>query len=592
MSYYRFYKGIDLNVKGRVSERDAQRQAVTAKEILSRFNRLPGIILADEVGMGKTFVAMAVACSVVLFENKKRRPVVIMVPPSLKEKWPKDFKLFKERCLKVNVAESITSRSVESAIEFLKLLEDDHLTRPSIIFLTHGAMSPQKKLQDRWIKLAVIQRSLYRRHDTKHLKRALCRYLPDILRLKSKLGYTEKFWADMLDSSSSDWLKVMKKHRVELGGSDPVPEAVAHALQKMKLDQLYGILWEKIPLRSSPNVQQRLSEAREIINKSIDELWKLCIRSLRVKLPLLILDEAHHLKNPRTQLASLFHTQEAQQDAEEITRGPLAHVFERMLFLTATPFQLGHYELCSILERFRGVSWTGRRAPATGISAFDESLEIIRERLDAAQEAAVRLDVQWGQLRQEDLFVDGRLFERTEEWWEAALKGGKLAPQGQAIIERYRQTDGRMRLTEEILSHYIIRHTRPRKLFFPFENVPRRVTYSGRSILDEKLSEDDTGLEVAGETLLPFLLAARVATLKPESRPVFAEGLASSFEAFVSTRIQKKERVLERELESRTDMDDDKAIPENAKIRSLRGISISWRMPLRMVDVKGMYIQN
>ena len=36
---------------------------------------------------------------------------------------------------------------------------------------------------------------------------------------------------------------------------------------------------------------------------------------------------------------------------------------ERMLFLTATPFQLGHHELCSILSRFDGIHWESQRPP-------------------------------------------------------------------------------------------------------------------------------------------------------------------------------------------------------------------------------------
>jgi hypothetical protein len=46
----------------------------------------------------KTFVALAVAVSVAL-SDEAQRPVVVMVPSSLKEKWPKDFEVFVEKCL-------------------------------------------------------------------------------------------------------------------------------------------------------------------------------------------------------------------------------------------------------------------------------------------------------------------------------------------------------------------------------------------------------------------------------------------------------------------------------------------------------------
>jgi hypothetical protein len=58
----------------------------------------------------------------------------------------------------------------------------------------------------------------------------------------------------------------------------------------------------------------------------------------------------------------------------------------------------------------------------------------------------------------------------------------------------------------------------------------------GRSILGENGADPAIGLEVSEEALLPFLLAARATVCMPESRPVFAEGLASSYEAFLHTR--------------------------------------------------------
>lgn len=47
-----------------ISVEDARRQERTAREIVDRLNNQPGLILADEVGLGKTFVALAVAASI------------------------------------------------------------------------------------------------------------------------------------------------------------------------------------------------------------------------------------------------------------------------------------------------------------------------------------------------------------------------------------------------------------------------------------------------------------------------------------------------------------------------------------------------
>ena len=116
-------KRIDLHVEGRISSADARRQRETAAEILRRLRHQPGLVLADEVGMGKTFVALAVAVSVA-WADRKRRPVLIMVPPALREKWPRDFDVFRERCLKARGdATGLTSRLARNAVELLRLLE-------------------------------------------------------------------------------------------------------------------------------------------------------------------------------------------------------------------------------------------------------------------------------------------------------------------------------------------------------------------------------------------------------------------------------------------------------------------------------------
>ena len=54
MSYsYDLDETITLHVKGRISKLDARRQKATARVILHRLEVYPGIILADEVGMGR-----------------------------------------------------------------------------------------------------------------------------------------------------------------------------------------------------------------------------------------------------------------------------------------------------------------------------------------------------------------------------------------------------------------------------------------------------------------------------------------------------------------------------------------------------------
>ena len=126
----------------RISTEDAQRQECAAAQVLSRLARQPGVILADEVGMGKTFVAMAVAVSILL-ERSDQGPIVVMSPPSLREKWPKDWKVFTQKCIPETLRHRFRAERAESGVDFLRLLDDSAERRSHVIFLSHGALHPR-----------------------------------------------------------------------------------------------------------------------------------------------------------------------------------------------------------------------------------------------------------------------------------------------------------------------------------------------------------------------------------------------------------------------------------------------------------------
>ena len=139
---------IDLR-NDRIDPQDGARQLATADEICKRLNDQPGVILADDVGMGKTFVALAVAASVV--QANPGRQVVVMVPSAVGEKWPKDWSVFQEKCLKGGPKIRATDHAVSRGSEFLKLLDDPSGRRHHIIFLTHRALA--SNLDDPFVTL-------------------------------------------------------------------------------------------------------------------------------------------------------------------------------------------------------------------------------------------------------------------------------------------------------------------------------------------------------------------------------------------------------------------------------------------------------
>ncbi|HBJ34731.1 MAG TPA: hypothetical protein DDZ51_08205, partial [Planctomycetaceae bacterium] len=527
---YPFSGDINLHVKGRISAEDATRQDKTARVVLQRLQDQPGLILADEVGMGKTFVALAVAVSVAL-SNRGRRPVVVMVPSTLKEKWPADFALFREKCLPESVAKRLHCGTAERAVDFLKLLDDPPVRRKSVIFLTHGAMS--RGLNDQWVMLALIRQSLHRRRGVDQLRVALCRSMSDLLQMKWVQARDQDIWTKLLKTHPSGWFPIL--NAIDLANDDPVPASVMEALPELGTQTVFEAL-QKIPLRRSKNYGQYILAARKEIKDSVRSLWQECLQKTRLRLPLLILDEAHHLKNADTQLASLFRSQDSHGDADEISRGPLAGVFERMLFLTATPFQLGHGELCSVLDRFDGICWKGGAAPGIGRVGFAQQKQQLRSSLDAAQEAAATLDHAWGRLTTEDLKIGDTAFGHVADWWPAARQSDKLTPAAGDVMHCFNRTKERMENAEKLLRQWVVRHLKSRNLSAPHTAISRRLRFVGRSIQIDQQPEGEQGIVVQGNALLPFLLAARATSHNPESRPVFAEGLASSYEAFLHTR--------------------------------------------------------
>jgi superfamily II DNA or RNA helicase len=537
---YPFCEQIKLHVPGRITKEDAYRQEATSREILRRLKDQAGIVLADEVGMGKTFVALAVAISAVL-GSKDHLPAVVMVPPSLHKKWPQDFETFRAHCLAPEIRERVSCGVATRAVAFLKLLDDPPERRKTIIFVTHGAMS--RGLMDKWVKLSLIWQALNYRHGTEDLKRKLCKIMGGLLRISwMDRKYGEGLWMDLLKNHPSTWLKVLHRWEVDLDADDdptndddPVPQAILNLLKRLNTNSLYEKLY-MIPKKKSASFDKRLDDARKSIHDEIRSIWTQCIQHMQFHLPLLILDEAHHLKNEFTQLASLFRCQDAKDDVEEIRRGALNGVFERMLFLTATPFQLGHGELCSVIERFDGIDWNSPVAPQGGREGFLVKVSELRKGLDSAQESALRLDDAWGRLRSEDLMICEEAYADTDRWWECVQSATSLSSQTERVLHCYRLAEERMRAAEHILKPWVIRHLKPRVLPEPYQGEPRRKKFPGRSIIDGILLSPVIGLPVTDDSLAPFLLAARATTCAPNCRSVFAEGLASSYEAFLNTR--------------------------------------------------------
>jgi len=294
-------------------------------------------------------------------------------------------------------------------------------------------------------------------------------------------------------------------------------------LEELDLDPLRDCL-STLPLRAGKNLDSRLVDVRREMKATLDQVWRFALTRTKVSIPLLILDEAHHVKNDNL-LSSLFTTREAVSDAEAL-RGPLADVFDRMLFLTATPFQLGHRELLSVLGRFEGVNDTHDAK-----RQFKEHVVALGRALDVAQASAMRLDRAWGRVTVEDVAC-------MEGHWgngDQPPLSDELSDTPRAVMIQANETCNALAVVKGLMAPLVIRHTKPRlRTYRPGDEIVPGTTRP----------TDVQGLDISGDNVLPFLLAARAQALisltglrnQSSTRAWFADGLASSFEAYLQTR--------------------------------------------------------
>ena len=530
-------RDVNLFVEGRIQQHDADRQLRTAVELNSRLKQQPGVVLADEVGMGKTFVALATA-AMCHFTDPKRRPVVVMVPPALAKKWPRDAGVFRDRCLKEEWRSEFRfpTEPIDSGTEFLKTLDDPIDRRNAVLFVKHGAFS--RCLLDPWIKLAILRKSMHGRHGNNELKEALSRSAGELLRATTKPGVEEEAWAGLLQRDPNEWLTYLQRNfpkmAEQLKGDDPVPHHLWEALNKKEFKEELRSTYDtltKIPRRNSSNYEQRISSLRLELKQDIESVWALLKGQISARLPLLIFDEAHHLKNAQTKLVqSLFVG--SSDDVAEIN-GAFFGVFEKMLMMTATPFQLGHHELINVLKLFDSVAWEKQSPEGVGKEDFKQQIADLETSLSDAQSAALRLDQTWAKLKTTDMVINGKS-QATDAWWDAIqIQGAEITEASREAKKQAADTECAMRKAEILLRPWVLRHLRDREFQFRGKTVDRRNSLPGHGVTD--VTKTDVGLPIEGRALLPFLLSARTVALQPRKRSLFAEGLASSYEAFLHT---------------------------------------------------------
>lgn len=352
---------------------DAERQKITVEEILKRMfsengkDRWELQVLADEVGLGKTFVALGVAYSLLSHlqtdghHNDLQgcyQKILVITPhnSALFAKWRREVSEFVKRCVVESARVEAERWFYPIAIERLDDLAVELRRRgkgPRML-ITHMGVFAGGKLINYDLKRRFLLGALFRFWGTRF-----------------RLDARER----LLKGAPSDWPRdpnsltmFSEEEKDTLLFSD---DEIANALERLS--------------RENDQVEQLLEECTEVaepFRRSRDELFKsigfrlnslyriLAISLIGKDLPLVIVDEAHNWKNGPTSGSNGYYT-----FCETIARRA-----RRALLLTATPFQLRPEEILELLKISDHLS------PCSTVAAS----ELRRERLKRHREETLQ----------------------------------------------------------------------------------------------------------------------------------------------------------------------------------------------------------
>lgn len=375
----------------------AARQERTVDALLHRLysaadtERRELVLLADEVGLGKTFVALGLAWSVLhgrIRDGLPSKPVLIVTPSSqaLFSKWQRDIETFQKEA--VPNGTQIMVRPVETPRDLVDALCE---RRPSIVVARMSAF--QGRLHDYDVSVAATLHTLF--HDER-------RWLTVDQRLTLVSGFSGMQSREDVDLRGSSRFWVASENTAGFGRSHV--DRAMHRLQRIAPRVMGSIdkSFERVRAGRNPPTD---------FQPSIRELTRAALgQRVSGTLPLVIVDEIHNWKN---------HPQGWQRFLNM-----LGGRIERMLGLSATPFQLGPDELIRILDLRQCLRLDEDRK-----QALDRAVDVLGTRLEQAQQAGSRLAEAWCEVRA----TDSGDIERAWRTRSAGLPGGMPSRIDQAL---------------------------------------------------------------------------------------------------------------------------------------------------------------
>jgi hypothetical protein len=379
---------------------DAARQRATADALVTRLyhsdprERWELQVLADEVGMGKTFVALAVAYSVLEAMSKGKAPadldgcyekVVILCPAngSLLAKWRREVAEFVNRCVlpayRSDAAHWFKAAPVcERLDEFVTALRKGGKQAPRVVIAPMTVFGGERKLRHYDAKRRFLLRALFRywgpafRYDRRD---RLLRGAPEGWNGDTALEGWEEDEIPCDEDAAVDALG-----RIDRPDADGRPSRIARLLETCR----------EI---SEPYVRDR-DELFKRVELELNALYReMLLALLRSPVPLVIVDEAHNWKNGP----------ESGTNGYEDFAKHLAARTRRALLLTATPFQLRPGEMLEILRIGEELQPTGDRSGAEErrrrLRAQRE--EVLKPVLDRADASSRRFATAWAKLQRD-----------------------------------------------------------------------------------------------------------------------------------------------------------------------------------------------
>jgi hypothetical protein len=501
---------------GRQIEHDCQRQTETTNAILRRYfgpkdrERRELMILADEVGLGKTYVALAVAVSILDAIRRgeapeglpSNKPVVLVLTPTndaLFNKWMREAEAFRKDCarneggldwLQIRCPIENTSRT-GNVIDLSAQVRDAARGKPVLLIAKQGALGAALHSRDLWRRRGLAAVFGYFRTPT-DARRYWCR--------KGKMfdNFGIPDLEELLDLRRSGHL-----------WDDPLSLDLERAFARVLRD--YTHFTEQLASALNGTDENWLSHL-------LDDLTRYALAGDWPQFPLVVIDEVHGLKNEYVQ---------ARRNFEALLTGQVC----RVLGLSATPFQLRHDELLSLLKLRRVVS-----LPPERHGELDQAVATLGSSMKAARESGDIFRRRWKALRPVDQEVVGGAWlavTNAAESEQQALAAQIRPPRVAHALAAALDLDRRNAELRRHLRPFVIRHQHARgyREHFVGNQAALTGTHGSTSFVWSP------GMEVRGNDELAHYLMMRAVALAKDERglPGLGAELTGSYRHLVET---------------------------------------------------------